>query len=574
MKETTKGRLFTLLFALPFAGVGIGFLVFGVIPNLYEWHQMKNWPQVEARLLDAGLSTNRGSKSDTYQAIARYSYRYQAQNYTSERVAIMGGSDNIGDFQQGLARHLELAHRMGQPVPAWVNPNDPGDAVLNRDLRWNLLGFKMIFVLVFGGVGIGLMVFTLKAKVGATYHPESTSKPWLAQQEWASPEVTCDSKSSLWLIWFIATVWNLTSLPATLAAPEEWADGNKLILIALIFPLAGIYLLVWAIKYTLSWRRFGLLRLMLDPYPGSLGGQVGGTIEIPIAYNPKQRFPVNLQCVRRYVTGSGKNRTSHESIIWQSNGLAHSQPSATGGTRLALGFNVPANLPASETYSDDYRFWRLELNADLPGVDLHRQFEIPVFATGEKSRTESPLSTNHPQLNEEREANIEAVANIQQIPGGVRMHYPMLHRAAGNNLVGLVCGLFFAGAGILMHFESDAPAFMVWIFTLVGVLIIYVCLKWLFTSLYVQLDHNGLISERYWLGMAIGRDQIPRADIKKLYIDISARGQSAEGYQEICKIIALTRDGKKILIAMNLKGRDTAQLALEAIGGLSGYGVN
>ena len=131
MKETTKGRLLMLLFALPFASGGLGILIFSVIPSLYEWHDMNSWPQVDAHLQSAGVNDD----GDTYQAIARYSYRYQAQNYTSERVAIIGGSDNIGHFQQGLARHLELAHRMGQPVPAWVNPNDPGDAVLNRDLR-------------------------------------------------------------------------------------------------------------------------------------------------------------------------------------------------------------------------------------------------------------------------------------------------------------------------------------------------------------------------------------------------------------------------------------------------------
>ncbi len=569
MKESLKSRLFMLLFALPFAGVGIGFLVFGVIPNLYEWQQMKHWPQVEARLLDAGLHTSRGDDNDTYKAYARYSYRYQMLDYTGERVAIMGGSDNIGRFQQDLARQLELAHRMGQPVPAWVNPNDPNDAVLNRDMRWSMLGFKMIFVLVFGGVGIGLMIFTLKAKVGATDHPDSSSKPWLAQQEWASPLVSCNAKGSHWFIWGIALIWNLISLPATLAVPAQWAEGNKLILIALMFPLAGLYLLYWAIKSTLSWRRFGQLQLTLDPYPGSLGGQVGGRLNVPIVYNPQQRFPVSLQCVRRYVTGSGKSRSSHESIVWQNNGLAHSE-AVTGGTRLSICFDVPTDLPVSETYSDDYRFWRLELNADLPGVDLHRQFEIPVFATGEQSRAALPLSTSHPQLNDEREANIEAVANIQQIPGGVRMHYPMLH-GAGNNLVGLVCGLFFAGAGMLMHFEADAPAVIVWAFTLIGGLITFICLKWLFTSLHVQLDHKGLICERYWLGMPVGRDQIPRADIQKLYIDVSSRSQSAKGYQEICKIIALTRSGKKILIAMNLKGRDTAQLALEAIGSLTGY---
>lgn len=239
---------------------------------------------------------------------------------------------------------------------------------------------------------------------------------------------------------------------------------------------------------------------------------------------------------------------------------------------LAICFDVPNDLPVSETASDNHHLWRLELNADLPGVDLHRQFEIPVFATGEKSRAAPLLSTAHSQLDEEREANIEAVANIEQIPGGVCMHYPML-RSLGSNLIGLVVGVFFAGADVLMHLESDAPAMMVWVFTLLGSIVTLFCLKLLFTSLHVQLDHNGLTSKRYWLGIPTGRDQIARTDISKLQIATSYSTQSSKGYQEVCTLIALTRNGKKIPIAMNLQGRDTAQLALEAIGGLSGYRV-
>lgn len=561
-----------LFFPLPFVGVGIGLLLFSVIPDLYQWQQMKAWPQVETELLHAELLVNNGEDNDTYRAVARYKYRYQGLDYTGERVAIANGSDNIGNFQQQLAAQLQSALRNQRPVAAWVNPDNPNDAVLNRDMRWNMLGFKMIFVLVFGGVGIGLMLFALNAKVGSTDHPESASKPWLGQEEWANPEVVCNGKSGLWGIWFIAIIWNLTSLPASLAIPDEWAEGNKLILIALMFPLAGMYLLLWAIKSTRSWRRFGQLRLALDPYPGNLGGQVGGTLEVPIAYNSQQRFPVSLQCVHSYETGSGKSRSRREEILWQASGLAHTHPSPTSGTLLAIAFDVPANLPASETHSQSYRFWRLDLKADLPGVDLHRQFELPVFATAEKSRSKLPLSTQHPQLNDEHEALIDSVANIEQIPGGVAMYFPMLH-SWGNNLVGLVCGLFFVGAGLLMRAESDAPAIIVWAFTLMGGGIAFICLKWLFTSLCIRLDHNGLISERFWLGMPIGHDQIPRAEIARLQITLGLSGNGAKGYQELYKIHALTHKGKKILIAMNLQGRATAQTALEAIGGLSGYEV-
>lgn len=403
--------------------------------------------------------------------------------------------------------------------------------------------------------------------------PASASKPWLEQREWASSEIICNGKSGLWFTWGFTLIWNLLSLPAVLAIPDELGKGNHVILVVLLFPFFGIVMLTWAIKYTRSWRRFGQLRLVLDPYPGSIGGQVGGSIDVPIPYDAQQRFPINLHCVRHYETGSGKNRRRNEDVIWHTPGLAYSQPSAQGGTRLSLCFAVPADLPVSEPRSNDYRFWRLEINADLPGVDLHRQFEIPVFATAEQSQAALPLSSEHPQLNAEREAQIDSVANIEQIPGGVSMHFPML-QGAGNNLIGLICGIFFAGAGFLMRAQSDAPAFMVWIFILVGSLITFFSLKWLFISLWVQLDHNGLISQRYWLGVAVGRDQIPRADISKLQIETSRKGASAKGYQEICKIYAVTRNGKKVLIAMNLNGRDTAQLALEAIGSLSGYAIS
>ena len=568
MKKTLKGHLLLLLFCLPFAGVGLGFLFLSVIPSLYEWQQMKSWPQVQAQLLDARLDTS--SDGDTFKVIAHYRYRYQMVDYTSERVAIMGGSDNIGRFQQHLAAKLTSALRDQRPVPAWVNPENPGDAVLNRDMRWNLLGFKLIFALVFGGVGIGLLVFGLRAKTGATDHPDSSAKPWLGQQEWASHQITCKTKNNIWFMWAFALFWNLVSLPATSAIPEEFASGNKLILIALIFPLAGIYLLVQAIKYSVSWHKFGQLILNLDPYPGSLGGQVGGTLEVPVTYNSQQRFPVSLQCVHSYETGSGKNRSRRENILWQASGLAHTHPSPTNGTLLAICFDVPDDLPASEPHSRNYRFWRLDLNADLPGIDLHRQFELPVFATAERSQSNLPLSSEHSLLNDEHEALIERVANIEQIPGGVAMYFPMLHNW-GNNLVGLVCGLFFFSAGLLMRAEADAPGIIVWPFTLMGGGIVIICLKWLFTSLHIQLDQTGLISQRYWLGIAIGRDQIPRGEITKLQLTAGLRGNGAKGYQELYKIHALTQSGKKILIAMNLQGRATAQTALEAIGSLSDY---
>ena len=58
-----KERLFALLFALPFAGVGIGLLAMSVIPTLYDWQRMQSWDEVQARLTHAKLIRNHGDST-------------------------------------------------------------------------------------------------------------------------------------------------------------------------------------------------------------------------------------------------------------------------------------------------------------------------------------------------------------------------------------------------------------------------------------------------------------------------------------------------------------------------------
>lgn len=384
-----------LLLGLPFAGVGLATLFGSVVPNLLACQQMKSWPQVNARLLEAKLEIDNSGKSSTFSASARYVYQYRDKHYTGTRVGIMEGSDNIGDFQRNLGYELEEALRKQQPVPAWVNPDNPADAVLNRDAHWGMVGFQMIFVLLFGSIGIGLSCSAL-GNLWRETPLASRMRLSSLEQRRTRPEINCNSKSGLWLTWGFTLVWNLLSLLGVQAVPRELAAGNYLFLLILTFPLIGIYLLFQAIRTTLDWRRFGPLTLRLHPYPCAIGGQLSGTIDLPLAYNQQQRFHVRLQCVHSYKVGAGPSKNHHltEAVLWQEQQLTQSQASPMGGTRLSLSFGIPDNLPASEPVSTDYRFWRLELAARLPGVDLRREFDIPVFA--QPQPTQSTLSAAGP----------------------------------------------------------------------------------------------------------------------------------------------------------------------------------
>ncbi|PJI97646.1 uncharacterized protein DUF3592 [Acidovorax sp. 69] len=156
------GRWLLALFALPFAAVGVGMLLLGVLPTLYDWSRMQFWQPAQATLVSAQLNASRSSKSTTYHVTARYRYQVAGREYEGDRVAIGSGGDNVGDFQEALGERLEHALQSAQPVPIWVSATNPAEAVIDRSLRPGLLALKMVFVVVFGGVGLGMLVHLVR----------------------------------------------------------------------------------------------------------------------------------------------------------------------------------------------------------------------------------------------------------------------------------------------------------------------------------------------------------------------------------------------------------------------------
>jgi len=152
------------LVGLPFFAVGAGFLLLSVIPILYDGIRMQSWHSTQATLLSAKAIVSSSGDSTTYGVKASYSYTVNGHTYENSRVAIDGSNDNIGDFQQDLGRYLERYHGNREPVMVWYDPASPADSILNRKIRWGLLGFKLLFVLAFGGSGLGLIIFALRGK--------------------------------------------------------------------------------------------------------------------------------------------------------------------------------------------------------------------------------------------------------------------------------------------------------------------------------------------------------------------------------------------------------------------------
>jgi hypothetical protein len=236
-----KSKLAPILFFGVFFAAGVGFFVFAALPMISTWQAAKTWVQAPAQLISQRLKTDHGDDSTTYQAMAEYHYQAFGNSYASTRVAVSDGNDNIGSFQQDLARRLSTIASNGGHFMVWVNPDRPSDSLIDRSLRIPLLLFYSIFLLAFGGVGAGGMVYSfMKAKKHQELANVDPTSPWLSKRYWASPIKLSNAKSGSMAIGFFALAWSVISLAPLLVGIQELQAGNKLALIAFIFPAIGL----------------------------------------------------------------------------------------------------------------------------------------------------------------------------------------------------------------------------------------------------------------------------------------------------------------------------------------------
>ncbi|MDJ0812607.1 MAG: DUF3592 domain-containing protein [Woeseiaceae bacterium] len=570
-----KGKIFMTLFALPFFGVGV-WMMWSISTAVYDVYRMGDWVQVEARLLEGGYTRHSGDDADTYEAYARYTYLIGGISYTADRVSVSGGADNIGDYQREIGSELSRALSNGNDILVWVNPDNPAEAVIDRGIRWGLVGFKSIFLLVFGGFGGGMLVFAWRVPPEKDQtDPRYTDSPWLLDDAWQTATIGSSSKASMVGIWLFAAVWNLVSAPLPFALYGEVVEKqNTIALVGLLFPLVGIGLLAWAIRRTLEWRRFGPTPVTLDPYPGSIGGHVGGTVELNVPYDAANEFQLTLTNLRSYVSGSGRNRSRKERAMWQDMIVAHSE-STGSGTRLTFRFDVPEGLDESDALREEenYFLWRLDLAGELEGTDLDRSFEIPVYATGVESRQLSQLAVDRGREKQTIRAERAVRRHIRFVTGmgGRSMLYPML-RNVWSHLVGFIVGGTFATIGTYIVIE-EGQRFFGTVFGGLGALVALLALYGMFNSLEVTRDASGFRTVRRWLGFPLVRRQMGKHEFR--HFETGSHFQQQGGGKHVMhyNVYAVDQSGRKIIVGTGFRGQSQADAAIRLIGrelGLAG----
>ncbi|RHW22543.1 hypothetical protein [Pseudomonas jilinensis] len=386
-----------------------------------------------------------------------------------------------------------------------------------------------------------------------------------------------------WLALIMGAGLSLFVLPWVLLIPSELAQGNYEILAILPLLVVGSGLLVWGWMLRRRYLLIGPTRLFLDPLPGQVGGQIGGSFQLSHGswVGPPQIW---LNCVYVYSTGTGKQRQTRRDVLWQSEQIAWVRPQGMK-TENRFVFDVPQNLPTNGRHPT--RVGRVEWVVHCEGrwrppagsaanngksVKFVRDWSIPVEQGSAQSSLARPAILQQAEQQQAR-AHIDAYLS----PGQVSGQYQLNSKAGRIPALGLALLLFgtvFSAAGGFMLFLALDGEPMLWVvgpvFLLPGLMTVMTGIMFLGRSLKVEISRQQIRIVRYLFGMPLYRRQAvldtnSRLEIRCRLSSTGNRPVSTEYYTAY-----VVAGDKRLPVAEGIVGQSAAEALCREVGRSTG----
>ena len=375
---TALGPLGSLLFSLIFLLMGGGLFYFMAVHPYLQGVAARDWMETPCMVVHSQVKSHRGSKNNTtYSPDIHYTYQVNGREYRSERYQFLGGSSS------GRASKAAAVARYprGQTAICYVNPNDPQEAVLDRTPFPG--GLWTFFPLIFVAAGAGILIAGIRGRSREAVLSElfAAGEPWKIRPDWAEERTVASTRGELYKAWSGTVLWNgfsgiiavivLSQNPSREELPPVW--------LVIPFALVGVGLLWRALRTTRYWLRFGESVLEMHPFPAAPGAALKGAVQLNCFIRTDDPVQIWLQCMQRVTVRRGKNRSTSENLLWEQ---AETVEMAPTGNAIPVAFTLPDNALTTTAWlvGVDGIFWRITIQAKLPGWSYKANFEIPVAA--------------------------------------------------------------------------------------------------------------------------------------------------------------------------------------------------
>lgn len=558
-----RGHVLVGLFGVVFALAALAFGFFFVREPAQTWWSARSWQTVPATL---HATSGRGFPGGSLQGL-EYRYESGGRKYSSRRVGFYDNysGTSYDDYHRFMHERMREIYERNDPLVVWVNPRDPSQSVIDRNV--NVKGMLMPLA-VSGAMALAGLFF---AWIGFASRAGTAPSPAARRQALRTKRPLAGSSRSFpKAAWVIAIFWNaiVGVMLASGLTPSAGVPVVVVWLVAGVFVAIGLGIAWYALTATLRYRRYRDVALDLDPYPATVGGGVAGRVTVPIAFDPHHRFKVVLSAARMDTGGNLSNDTTRRTMFHQET-VATAAP-AGEGTALRFRFSVPPEAPTSEGFGEPIQWttdtadrvflqWTVKLAADVPGVDLDEEFEIPVVrAEGAPAAAQdaSAISTvlpepetepgGNPSFRYEREGSL---VRIEQPP----WRKPGKLTSPLNLLLGIAFCLPFSAVGVYLFTQHQWV--MGAIFFLVGTGFIAAMLGYVAHALVAEVRPDGIRVVRSLLGVRLKDVSLARHEIAA----IEAAAEAGQvGSTLTRKVRVRGQDGKAHIIAEFIPGQREA----------------
>ncbi len=374
-----------------------------------------------------------------------------------------------------------------------------------------------VFGVSFSGAGFGL-VYALRrgmraVRVQERMRAENPDRPWLWREDWAAGRIPASGGALALILAGSAVLCLGVSIPAIYAVPRELARHNAAILMILLFPFAGLVMLVQAVRAAARWRVVRGAAFELDTLPGQIGGSLAGRIVLPAGVVPSGEFTVALRCVNRVTTNSGDSSSTWEHVLWTDERAALSD-----GAAIPVAFYIASDPPAS-----DYRnarnqiIWRMTAAGPTSAGKFDAQFEVPVFKVAETAEQERRAEEVRAEEHRQLESYVHPAASriaMRLTPGGAtEVYFPPL-RSPGAAL-GIAVFIAIWSAILWFVYASHAPRIFLYGWAFFDAILMLMLLSML-AAVRVRVGMGEITIDKSVAGMVYSRRRIRAGDVKSV----------------------------------------------------------
>jgi hypothetical protein len=417
------------------------------------------------------------------------------------------------------------------------------------------IGVGSAFLLAGLGLLVGVIIATGAAQNTFVLRAQNPDKPWLWRKDWAAGAAQESGSARLAFLWMFAVLWNAVSIPAAFVLPLREARQQPVLYVVLIFPLIGLALLFAALYGTLRRMRYGASVCHLDRVPIAPGQAFHGEIDTHVHEPPPNGFLVRLSCVRRVSRG----RNSTESLLWRDEQtVAYAAPSPAG-MRVPFTFTLPRDAePTALTAPGVSTYWRLDIRAEVPGIDYAAMFDLPVFGAAVDAVSDEPREPSWPapqadplSWTPERSSRIA----IAPLPSGGEEYRSGPMRGSGGCGLGIFTTIWFGVIALMTRL--GAPVFIPLLFGAFGLFILIATLDFFLGRTTARVDRTRVALRRAWLGLG-GTRTIDASAVTDVVtsIGMTQGGGSGTPYYDV----EIRAGGKKYDVAKYVPSKRDAEM--------------